>query len=186
MLIICGAIGVMAAAEASCGGNPDPLLPVSRPEHLATVGEGLIGRPIAFERIRVTGTAAAGGFYIGIGNRHVYVLPERDGVIVRTAETVALTGVIRRMQADIARRLDLAEANYDLYIYGPPSKAAPCDEIAAAGRKLIAARLDLRGVILLPLQTRAPAHHGRDLVQDQHASGGEDGNRRDCAQQPAD
>lgn len=117
ILIICGAIGVIAAAGTGCASTPDPPLTVSRPEHLATVGEGLIGRPIAFERVRVTGTAAAGGFYVGIGNRHVYVLPERDGVTVGTGEIVALTGVIRRMQADIATRLDLAQANYDIYIY---------------------------------------------------------------------
>lgn len=118
MRVAACAIAVIGVSVSSgCISDDKRLVAVTHPDILATGDEMLVGRPVALNRVGVIGNAAAGGFYIAIGDRHMLVLPERLGITVGRGEVVSLSGVLRRMQPDIASRLEAATANYDVYIF---------------------------------------------------------------------
>jgi hypothetical protein len=94
---------------------------VTDPATIARSDERLVGRQVDLGGLEVTGMASSGGgFFVGVGDRQVFVLPANQLTTVKTGDTVGVYGVVLRMPRDMAERLQNRQGlNEDVYVYAP-------------------------------------------------------------------
>jgi hypothetical protein len=108
-----------SGATAAGGGDTRAFTPVTTAAMFNRSDERLVGRQLHMDNLKVTGTAATGGgFFVAVGDEHLYVLPAQQGRSVMTGDTVGLYGVLLRMPRDMEQRLKPpAGLKDDIYVY---------------------------------------------------------------------
>jgi len=85
---------------------------------LGSGDHGLVGRRISFDNVRVAGNASRSGFFIDVGNRHIFVLPAKTHTTVVNGEKVGIDGVVLSMPRGMQQQLSgPANLNDDIYVY---------------------------------------------------------------------
>jgi hypothetical protein len=93
--------------------------PIDDAAAIAMGNEDLVGRDVRLGDLKVTGTApSAGGFFVAVGDRRLFVLPAQQGRSTMSGETVGISGVILRMPRSMGARLNAPSGfNNDIYVF---------------------------------------------------------------------
>ncbi len=91
---------------------------ITSPQTIATGDGSLVGRPTTLNDVPVTDTAQGAGFFVGLGEHRVFVLPAQQKTTVANGDRVTVTGVVMQMPRRMLSRIDAPDnVNDDIYVY---------------------------------------------------------------------